>query len=108
MHPDDLATRPLDVGAVMSGAVVRGVRRFIRKNGSTFIGESSTKLLDDGRVQFVVRDIGQQVQAERDLKREAAYVQLLQQVAMAANEAVNVSDALMRCLAAVCEATGST
>jgi PAS domain S-box-containing protein len=106
MHPDDLAARPLDVGAIMSGAVVRGVRRFVRKNGSTFIGETSTKLLDDGRVQFVVRDIGQQVQAERDLKREAAYVQLLQQVAMAANEAVNVSDALMRCLAAVCEATG--
>lgn len=106
VHPDDLAARPIRKEEVRTGETVRGVRRFVRKDGSSFLGETSTKRLHDGRVQFVVRDISQQVQVEEDLKREAAYVRLLQQVAMAANEATGWTDALSRCLAAVCEAAG--
>ncbi len=106
IHPDDLAAQPIRVAEVKTGRTVRGVRRFVRKDGTTFLGETSTKRLEDGRVQFVVRDISQQMQAEQDLKREAASVRVLQQVAMAANEATGWSDALSRCLAAVCDAMG--
>ena len=106
VHPDDLAARPIRKERVRAGVTVRGVRRFVRKDGTGFLGETSTKRLEDGRVQFVVRDISQQVQAEQDVKREATYVHLLQKVAMAANEATGWSDALSRCLAAVCDAMG--
>jgi PAS domain S-box-containing protein len=51
-----------------SGAVVRNEWRFRRKDGSIFTGELVGRMLPDGRLQSVVRDVTQRKKAE-DVQR---------------------------------------
>ncbi|MBL9215256.1 MAG: PAS domain S-box protein [Opitutaceae bacterium] len=57
--------------------------RFARKDGSVFFGETSTKLLPDGRLLALVRDITEQRRAEdhrRKLEEELRQAQKLQAI----------------------------
>jgi two-component system cell cycle sensor histidine kinase/response regulator CckA len=59
------------------------VYRFRRKDGSLFYGETSTKLLPDGRLLAMVRDITERKQAEeqrRKLEEELRQAQKLQAI----------------------------
>ena len=73
-----------------------------RKDGSVFPAEISTKLLPDGTLQGIARDISKRKRAEQELRRHADLLQLLQRIAIAANEAESQDDALRSCLKDVC------
>ncbi|MBU4557114.1 MAG: PAS domain S-box protein, partial [Actinobacteria bacterium] len=55
VDPDELAARPIDMDALHSGRVVISERRFVRKDGSVFPAEISTRMLPDGRIQDMLR-----------------------------------------------------
>ncbi|MBW2723357.1 MAG: EAL domain-containing protein [Deltaproteobacteria bacterium] len=64
-------------------------------------GEISSRVL-------TLRDVSDRVSAREELKRESINVQLLQQVAVAANDSPTIDDALVECLQLICTATESS
>jgi PAS domain S-box-containing protein len=54
----------------------------------------------------IFRDITERKRAEDALRQKTAFVQLLQEVAVAANESVTLADAMQTCLTRVCAHTG--
>jgi PAS domain S-box-containing protein len=59
------------------------------------------------RFTGILRDVSERVAAEETLKRQTAVIQLLQQVAIAANQADTVGDAVTTTLRKVCEHSGA-
>src|SRR3954451_20478840 len=51
------------------GEPVRNEWRFLRKDGSTFVGEVSGRRLPDGRVQGILRDITERKRAEEVVRQ---------------------------------------
>ncbi|MGI8906620.1 MAG: diguanylate cyclase [Candidatus Sumerlaeaceae bacterium] len=78
----------------------------LRKNGEEFPLELSLGAwpADDGKQWFIgiMRDITQRKAAEAALHKEFAFVQLLESIAAAANEAGNFAEAVQVCLDLVC------
>ncbi|MEE9146814.1 MAG: PAS domain S-box protein [Candidatus Tectomicrobia bacterium] len=66
---DDLDAVPLRLDALRRGEVVVSERRFIRKDGTLLPVEISAKILSDGRLQCIVRDITERTQAEDERQR---------------------------------------
>lgn len=104
VHPDDLAQAPFDVNAVMAGYVVRNQRHLLRRDGSSVLCETSTKRVGDS-VQVIARDVSERERMTSELLRETAHVRLLQEVAVAANQAPSFGAALATCLERVCRTT---
>ena len=96
--------------AVMYGSYLdQGWR--LRKDGSCFWAEVTiTPLLDEsGRLRGysnVTRDITERKTAEEALRQKTSFVQMLQMVSSAANEATSIEQALQICLDQVCQQTG--
>lgn len=86
----------------------------VRKNGETFPLEISVSEIKPaggvpgGRSMFIgiVRDITKRKQTEETLKKNAAYMQLLKEVAVAANDARNVESAMQAAIDHVCRIIG--
>jgi PAS domain S-box-containing protein len=81
----------------------------IRADGTEFPIELALASWTAREGQFftgILRDISSRKAAEVALKRETGFVQLLQAVAVAANEATTLEDALARALEQVCAQTG--
>ncbi|HEV8714506.1 MAG TPA: PAS domain S-box protein, partial [Candidatus Binatia bacterium] len=83
----------------------------VRKDGSLVLVEAQTRFIRDKEgkpigFQGIYRDITERKRAEEALRRQTAFVQLLQVVAVAANEAATVEDAMQTCLDQVCAHTG--
>ena len=68
IHPDDLRDLPLQTPYLEPGKSVRTERRLIRKDGSIFDAEISGKLLEDGRLQAIFRDVTERKRAEEALR----------------------------------------
>jgi len=66
--PDDLDTAPLRISDLQHGATLRTERRLRRKDGSCFPIEISAKMLEDGSLQWIVRDITERKLAEKVLE----------------------------------------
>lgn len=84
---------------------------FWRKDGSSFPVEYISTPIRGGRGKLLgavvtFRDITERKRTERDLRRTTAFVQLLQAVTVAANEASTMEEALQVCLDQVCVHTG--
>jgi PAS domain S-box-containing protein len=64
---------------------------------------------ENGEKRFtgILRDVSDRVEAERVLKRQTAVIQLLQGVAIAANQANSISEAVTTALAQVCRHSGA-
>jgi PAS domain S-box-containing protein len=69
IHPVDLERNPLHEREVAAGEAVDNERLMVRKDGSPVHVESTTKLLEDGRILAIVRDITERRQAEEAIRR---------------------------------------
>jgi PAS domain S-box-containing protein len=107
--PEDLAinkpTDSLKLALKSGSALDQGWR--LRRDGTRFWAEAAiTPLFDEsGRLRGyanVTRDITERKQAEEALRQKSNFVQLLQMVASAANEASTIEQAMRICLEKVC------
>jgi len=64
---------------------------------------------ENGEKRFtgILRDVSERVEAERALKRQTSVIQLLQDVAIAANQANTITEAITTALAQVCQHSGA-
>ena len=68
MYEDDLVDIPIRMDEIQAGKTVVRERRLRRSDGALVLIESSTKILPDGRVQGIVRDITERKRAEAALR----------------------------------------
>lgn len=82
-----------------------------RKDGSTFpmeLSVANAEVQEDGEQFFVgmTRDITERKQAEKTLRENTALVELLHDIAVAANAAASVEEVMRACLDKMCAYTG--
>lgn len=65
---EDLAREPVYMAEMLSGRTVISQHRMRRKDGSTFYAEISAKILPDGRLQGIMRDVTERKLAEDELR----------------------------------------
>jgi PAS domain S-box-containing protein len=70
---------------------------------------SIAEYMENGEKRFtgILRDVSERLKAERAMKRQTSVIQLLQDVAIAANQANNISEAITTALAQVCQHAGA-
>ena len=81
----------------------------LRKDGTEFPLELSLATWITGGERYfggILRDITERKRTEEGLRRKTAFLELLQSVAQAANEARSPDQAILHCLAQVCALTG--
>lgn len=83
--PEDLPQIRAQRDALLSGNVVRGAWTYKRKDGTYFPGELSSRLLPDGRMLGILRDVTEQQKVLRSLEervaaRTAEYAELNRQL----------------------------
>ncbi len=66
--PDELTTNPVHYGALRNGQIVVSQRRLRRKDGQLIIAETSARMLADGQILAITRDITRRKQAEEQLR----------------------------------------
>ncbi len=66
------AEKPLRRAELQQGKTLLSERAMIRKDGTHVLVEVSSKLLDDGTVQAIARDITERLQAEEELRLKSA------------------------------------
>lgn len=70
--PDDLAATPVRFHQMWAGETINTERRFRRKDGNCIQVELRARMLPDGRLQSVVRDVTERKRAEEELRIAAA------------------------------------
>ncbi|HET9480157.1 MAG TPA: PAS domain S-box protein, partial [Candidatus Polarisedimenticolia bacterium] len=112
-HPDDLETTRRLFAECNAGvqSTLQVVKRYRRRDGSVCWGQTSASWLYDaeGRPVYsvaLVQDVTERRLAEEALQAQKSQVLLLQQVAVAANEATSHQEAIRTCLDRVCAHTG--
>ena len=67
-HPDDRAHQPLASEEARTGGATFARRRFRRKDGALVPVEISARMLPDGRLQAMVRDVSEWIEREKALR----------------------------------------
>jgi PAS domain S-box-containing protein len=67
--PDELQHNPVQIGALRDGQIVVSQRRLRRKDGQLIFVETSARMLTDGEILAITRDITSRKQAEEQLQR---------------------------------------
>ena len=67
--PEDLIKTPLRTDALRNGEAVIGERMLVAKDGSRIDSELSARMLPDGRIQAIVRDIRERKNTEEQIKK---------------------------------------
>jgi PAS domain S-box-containing protein len=106
---EDLRSHPLDDEGIRLGRTLSRRRRLLRSDGTRFSAETSTRLLPDGSaIQVVVHDVTEYDRMLEAIRLETERLEVLQTVAVAANDSKTLSQALRRSLPLLCEAGGWT
>src|SRR5688500_15911975 len=69
MVPEDVVANPLRLDELKQGGIVVNERRLKRKDGTAIPVEITAKLLSDGRLQAILRDISHRKRAEKERKK---------------------------------------
>lgn len=99
--PGDLAAQPIRFDELRIGKTIRVERRLKRKDGSFIPVEVSIKMLDNGLLQGIVRDITEHKQMVEEIRRQAARSEALLRIASRLNAQLDLD----RVLEVVCEET---
>jgi len=94
--PSDLRLRPFDLASADQGYLLENQRVLLRKDGSRALVDTITRRLPNGELVVVLRDISRH-------EREAVNLRLVQDVAVAANAAVDLEEACQSCIERLCE-----
>jgi PAS domain S-box-containing protein len=65
---EDIAANPIQLNEILKGKTLQKERWVRRKDGTTFPIEVSARMLDDGKIQGIVRDITKRKKAEEALR----------------------------------------
>ncbi len=71
--PEALGASPVRFDELRGGRIIRTERKFTRKDGTSIFTEISARLLEDGRVLAIVRDVSERTQTE--VERDALLLQ---------------------------------
>ncbi len=97
IQPDDLTRNPVHEEDVLAGAVVFNERRMLRKDGSVIVVDSTTKLLEDGRILAIVRDVTERRRAEEAIRKLNQELELrVKERTARLEEAIQVRDELLQ------------
>jgi signal transduction histidine kinase len=115
-RPDGSAPFPaaeLPIARALHGETTEEVELLVRNDrvaAGLIVSVSARPLLTpDGRVDgavAVLRDVTRSFRAERELEQKTVFVELLKQIAVAANEARSLEEAFQRALDTICATIG--
>ncbi len=74
--PEDLAAQPIHFAELRAGQTVLTERRLRHKDGSLVLVETSARMLEDGRIQAIVRDITGRKRVEAALRESEERLRL--------------------------------
>lgn len=97
--PEDLAARPIRFDEMRPGKTILIERRLRCKDGSFVPVEISAKVLDNGLLQGIVRDVTERKQMEEEIRHQAARAEALLRTASRLNAQLDLD----RVLKVVCE-----
>lgn len=89
------------IGTLLDGSVHVNQWRFVRKDGSTFVGELSSRRMPDGRFQGIVRDVTIRRHSEHLLREQAAVLESIAGGAPLAASLQQICDVAWRVMGAV-------
>jgi PAS domain S-box-containing protein len=69
LDTSDLSVRPLDLETLQGGKAVLSEQLFRKKDGSPIWIETNTKMLEDGRIQAILRDLSSRKRLEDQLRQ---------------------------------------
>ncbi|OFX85958.1 MAG: hypothetical protein A2W99_16895 [Bacteroidetes bacterium GWF2_33_16] len=78
---EELSDKPLRYDLVKKGDIVNRERRILRKDGSKVYVEMNTKIISDGRMQALIRDITRRKKAEFELEENRELLQKAESIA---------------------------
>ena len=90
--PQDLAAAPIRFDKLQAGETVLSERRLLRKDGTLLPVEISGRMISDGVLQSIIRDISERKQAEENLRR--AYDELERRVNERTHELAEANETL--------------
>lgn len=97
IHPDQLAENPVHENQVLAGQVVDNERRMLRRDGTVILVESTTKLLDDGRILALVRDVTEKRRAAEAIRQLNQELELrVKERTVELEEAVQIREELLQ------------
>jgi two-component system sensor histidine kinase/response regulator len=95
LDPEELKVQPAKFDEIRRGETTFSERHLLRKDGSRVLVEMSAKMLPDGRMMSVKRDITERHEREEALRQsEQKWRELMEQ----ATEAIMIYDQNMRCV----------
>jgi PAS domain S-box-containing protein len=111
IHPEDATNLERGFSRLFKEGHLINEYRFRHKDGSyRWVSDELRVIYDEaGKPVEIVgswSDIAERKEAEAALSRQTSYIQLLEKIAVAANEASIIEDALQICLDEVCDLTG--
>jgi PAS domain S-box-containing protein len=107
VEPADLEVRPVDAGVLSEGQPVHQQRRLVRKDGAVIVAEIGARVLPDGYIISIVRDVSERERTEQVLREsEAKYRTLFARASDGILISDGATDAFVEANPRVCEMLG--